>query len=163
MGDAQVALAWMGSDYYWGTDEGGDGWCAPHEFLVNTTNVQLEIVPTGGHGFAGRIRAIEAQQNQRVLHHLLRLERYRQLVIPVRDALRGVRREAGVGRDGEDDCGLWFLARVGQRSTARGGRRARRTLRAPCRTCSPAFCTAPAGAAHRRGTSGGCTPRPHNT
>ena len=45
------------SDYY---GQMRIDWRAPHEFLMDTTNMQFEVVPAGCHVVAGGIRTIEA-------------------------------------------------------------------------------------------------------
>jgi hypothetical protein len=87
-------------------------WRAPHEFLMDTTDMQFKIVPASCHVVAGGIGTVEAQENQGVLHHLLSLERYCQLFIFERSILWSIRREGRIGGDSENNCWLSFLTFV---------------------------------------------------
>ena len=80
---------------------------------MDTTDMQFKVVPSSCHMVTGGIRTIEAQQNQRVLHHLLSLERYHQLFIFERSVLWSIGREGGIRGDGEDNCRLSLLTFVG--------------------------------------------------
>jgi len=99
---------------------------------MNTTNMQFKVVPARRYVIARGIRTIEAEEHQGVLHHLLSLKRYCQLLIFVRNTFWSIRREGGISGDGEDDCGLQFLAFVCQSPLCD----IRKTLRAHLAKCT---------------------------
>lgn len=81
----------------------------PHQLVVGGTDVKAKIAPPVGDVVAGLISTIEAKQQQSVVHHLLRLEEYRQSRILVWDGLWRERRESCIRRFGQDHSRLWFL------------------------------------------------------
>lgn len=81
-----------------------------HQLVVGGTDVKAKIAPPVGDVVAGLISTIEAKQQQSVVHHLLRLEEYRQSRILVWDGLWRERRESCIRRFGQDHSRLWFLA-----------------------------------------------------
>ena len=71
--------------------------------------MQLEVAPAVADEVALGVGAIEAEENERLLHHLLGLERDGKLRILKRDIIWGVRRPWGIRRRREDDRRLRFL------------------------------------------------------
>ena len=85
---------------------------SPHELPVGRTSMKLEIAPSVPDKTALGIGAVETEEDQRLLHHLLGLERDCELRILVRNVFWGVGRPRGIGGCGEDDRGLGFLTLV---------------------------------------------------
>ncbi len=65
---------------------------SPHEFPVRRPSVQLEVAPSVPDEVALRVGTVEAEEDERLLHHLLGLERDGELRIPVRDGVWSVGR-----------------------------------------------------------------------
>lgn len=68
---------------------------------MNASGMQLQIVPASGDIVTSRIRAVESEKNEGLLHHLLRLERDGQLRVFVGDIIGRIRREWSVCRHSE--------------------------------------------------------------
>ncbi len=88
----------------------------PHEFVVRRSNMQLEICPALRDKVTVGVRAVEPEENKRVLHHFLGLKEDRQSLILERYRLGRERQVIRVLRCREYDGRLWFLT---ARSAAR--------------------------------------------
>lgn len=76
---------------------------------MRRTYVEAQIAPAAAHVVAARVGAVEAKQKQRILHHVLRLEGYRQPRILEGNFLGGVRCIRLICALGKDDGRLWLL------------------------------------------------------
>lgn len=77
---------------------------------MHTTYMQFEIAPaTCGNVVAGLIGAVEAEEKQRIHHHLLRLEMNPKLRVLKGYVIGCVGLEEGLVGDGKDNRWLRFL------------------------------------------------------
>ena len=76
---------------------------------MHGARVQFQIAPSRRGIITFRIGTVESEENERFLHHVLRLEKDGQFGVFVGDHVGGVGCKVGVGRGGEDDRRLGFL------------------------------------------------------
>lgn len=84
--------------------------CIPHLLSVHPANVQLEVAPAVRRDVIARwVRAVEAEEDHRLLHHLLRLKEDREARVLERDPVRRERPERRIAGRREDHRRLRLL------------------------------------------------------